>query len=68
MGLVVLRVCLGNVEAVIVPSIEITMGMFFNREEQSFLQPIFWITFTAAPIVAGFISYGLLWTNITVLP
>lgn len=40
-GLVVLRVCLGVVEAVIVPGIEITMGMFFNREEQSFLQPIF---------------------------
>jgi MFS family permease len=67
-GLVVLRVCLGIVEAVIVPAIEITMGMFFNREEQSFLQPIFWITCTAAPISAGFISYGLLWTKIAVLP
>ncbi|KAI1454292.1 major facilitator superfamily domain-containing protein [Annulohypoxylon moriforme] len=47
---------------------EITIGMFFNREEQAFLQPIFWVTCQAAPVVAGFISYGLLWSNSSVLP
>lgn len=67
-GLAVLRVCLGMVEAVVVPGMEITIGMFFNREEQSFLQPIFWITCQSAPIVAGFISYGFLWTDIAVRP
>lgn len=67
-GLVVLRLALGAVEAVIVPAMEITIGMFFNREEQAFLQPIFWVTCQAAPVVAGFISYGLLWSNSSVLP
>ncbi|KAK7751811.1 hypothetical protein SLS62_006297 [Diatrype stigma] len=67
-GLIVLRLALGAVEAVIVPAMEITIGMFFNREEQAFLQPIFWITCQGAPIVAGFISYGLLWSKSAVLP
>ncbi|KAI0131415.1 putative allantoate permease of the major facilitator superfamily [Daldinia grandis] len=67
-GLVVLRLALGAVEAVIVPAMEITIGMFFNREEQAFLQPIFWVTCQGAPIVAGFISYGLLWSKSSVLP
>ncbi|KAI1086782.1 putative allantoate permease of the major facilitator superfamily [Rostrohypoxylon terebratum] len=67
-GLVVLRLALGAVEAVIVPAMEITIGMFFNREEQAFLQPIFWVTCQAAPVVAGFISYGLLWSNSSILP
>ncbi|KAJ5956513.1 hypothetical protein N7501_010792 [Penicillium viridicatum] len=59
-GLVVLRLAPGAVEAVVVPAIEITLNMFFNREEQSFLQPIFSITCLGAPIPAGFISNGLL--------
>lgn len=68
-GLVVLRLCLGAVEAVVVPAMEMTIGMFFNREEQSFLQPVLWATCQAAPMIAGFISYGLLWSkNTTVLP
>ena len=67
-GLIVVRLLLGAVEAVIVPAMEITIGMFFNREEQSFLQPIFWITCQGAPIVAGFISYGVLWSKSSVLP
>ncbi|KAI2463359.1 major facilitator superfamily domain-containing protein [Annulohypoxylon bovei var. microspora] len=67
-GLVVLRLALGAVEAVIVPTMEITIGMFFNREEQAFLQPIFWVTCQGAPIVAGFILYGLLWSKSYVLP
>ncbi|RDL40200.1 putative cysteine transporter protein [Venustampulla echinocandica] len=62
-GLAVVRILLGVVEAVVVPAIEMTIGMFFNREEQSFLQPIFWITCQAAPIVAGFVSYGLVWSK-----
>ncbi|KAJ0158036.1 putative transporter PB1C11.03 [Colletotrichum tanaceti] len=61
-GLVVMRLALGAAEAVIVPAMEITIGMFFNRHEQSFLQPVLWITCQAAPMVTGFLSYGLLWT------
>ncbi|KAI9170624.1 transporter [Paramyrothecium foliicola] len=67
-GLVVVRLALGAAEAVVVPAMEITIGMFFNRQEQSFLQPILWITCQGAPIVAGFIAYGLLWTTGPVLP
>ncbi|GKT91556.1 cysteine transporter [Colletotrichum tofieldiae] len=67
-GLVVMRLALGAAEAVIVPAMEITIGMFFNRHEQSFLQPVLWITCQAAPVVTGFLSYGLLWTTGPVLP
>ncbi|KAK8037534.1 allantoate permease of the major facilitator superfamily [Apiospora marii] len=67
-GLVVMRLALGAAEAVIVPAMEITIGMFFNRHEQSFLQPVLWITCQAAPIFTGFISYGLLWSTGPVLP
>ncbi|EEY18165.1 cysteine transporter [Verticillium alfalfae VaMs.102] len=67
-GLVVMRLALGAAEAVIVPAMEITIGMFFNRHEQSFLQPVLWITCQAAPMVTGFISYGLLWATGPVLP
>lgn len=67
-GLVVMRLALGAAEAVIVPAMEITIGMFFNRHEQSFLQPVLWISCLAAPAVTGFISYGLLWTSSAVLP
>lgn len=67
-GLVVMRLALGAAEAVIVPAMEITIGMFFNRHEQSFLQPVLWISCLAAPVVTAFISYGLLHTSISVLP
>ncbi|KAK7972648.1 hypothetical protein PG988_006782 [Apiospora saccharicola] len=67
-GLIVMRLALGAAEAVIVPAMEITIGMFFNRHEQSFLQPVLWITCQAAPIFTGFISYGLLWATGPVLP
>jgi MFS family permease len=66
--LVVLRLLLGAVEAVVVPVMEITIGMFFNREEQSFLQPILWISCNGAPIPAGFIAYGLLFSKGSILP
>uniref|UniRef100_A0A8H7NBJ2 Major facilitator superfamily (MFS) profile domain-containing protein n=1 Tax=Bionectria ochroleuca TaxID=29856 RepID=A0A8H7NBJ2_BIOOC len=67
-GLVVLRIVLGACESVVVPAMEMTIGMFFNRKEQSFLQPVFWVTTQLAPVCAAFISYGLLWTHSHVLP
>lgn len=67
-GLVVLRLALGAAESVVVPAMEMTIGMFFNRREQSFLQPVLWITSAAAPVCAAFISYGLLWSKSSVLP
>ena len=38
-SLMVIRFLLGAFEAVIVPAIEITLGMFFTRTQQSLLQP-----------------------------
>ncbi|KAK1594572.1 uncharacterized protein LY79DRAFT_549093 [Colletotrichum navitas] len=35
---------------------EITIGMFLNRHEHSFLQPALCITCQAAPVVTGFLS------------
>ncbi|KAI5459031.1 major facilitator superfamily domain-containing protein [Mariannaea sp. PMI_226] len=67
-GLVVLRLALGASESVVVPAMEMTIGMFFNRHEQSFLQPFLWATSAAAPVCAAFISYGLLWSHSRVLP
>ncbi|KAF7561612.1 hypothetical protein G7046_g2530 [Stylonectria norvegica] len=67
-GLVVLRLLLGACESVVVPAMEMTIGMFFNRKEQSFLQPILWVTSAFAPVCAAFISYGLLWSHSSILP
>lgn len=67
-GLVVVRLALGAVESVVVPAMEITINMFFNRHEQSVLQPILWVTSAAAPVVIAFISYGLLHSTSSVLP
>lgn len=67
-GLVVLRLALGAAESVVVPAMEMTIGMFFNRREQSFLQPFLWVTAAAAPVCAAFIAYGLLWSHASILP
>ncbi|KAF5630516.1 major facilitator superfamily domain protein [Fusarium sp. NRRL 52700] len=67
-GLIVLRIALGAAESVVVPAMEMTIGMFFNRHEQSFLQPFLWVTSALAPVCAAFISYGLLWSHSAVLP
>ncbi|KAJ4505544.1 hypothetical protein HRR83_008543 [Exophiala dermatitidis] len=67
-GLIVVRLLLGAVESVVVPAMEMTIGMFFNRHEQSVLQPILWVTSAAAPMVIAFVSYGLLHSHSSVLP
>ncbi|WRT64222.1 uncharacterized protein IL334_001151 [Kwoniella shivajii] len=67
-GLVVLRLALGAAESVVVPAMEMTIGMFFDRHEQSVLQPVLWLTSALAPLCAAFISYGLLWSESKVSP
>ncbi|OQU98810.1 hypothetical protein CLAIMM_04538 [Cladophialophora immunda] len=67
-ALIALRFFLGFVESVVVPAIEITMGMFFVPHVQGLLQPLFWISCMGAPIPAGFIAYGLLYSHSSVLP
>jgi MFS family permease len=67
-GLIAIRFFLGIVESVLVPAMEITLGMFFTRKEQSYLQPIFWTTCMGAPVPAGFVAYGLLFSKSSMLP
>ncbi|ORY60816.1 major facilitator superfamily domain-containing protein [Pseudomassariella vexata] len=68
-ALIPLRVLPGFFESVLVPSMEVTMSMFFTPAESIRLQPIFWISCPAAPIPAGFIAYGLLRvSHPTILP
>ncbi|EED19824.1 putative allantoate permease of the major facilitator superfamily [Talaromyces stipitatus ATCC 10500] len=67
-GLIPLRFFLGFVESSLVPAMEITLGMFFPPEEQSALQPLFWISCMGANIPTGFIAYGLLYSKSSILP
>ncbi|EXJ76959.1 hypothetical protein A1O3_10116 [Capronia epimyces CBS 606.96] len=67
-ALIPLRFFLGAVEATVVPAIEITLGMFFVPKVQGILQPLFWVSCMGAPIPAGFIAYGLLWSQSSVAP
>ncbi|KAF9881421.1 putative allantoate permease of the major facilitator superfamily [Colletotrichum karsti] len=68
-ALIPLRFLLGFFESVLVPSMEVTMGMFLTPKEMIRVQPLFWISCMAAPVPAGFIAYGLLHTHHpTILP
>ncbi|RDW74824.1 MFS transporter-9 [Coleophoma cylindrospora] len=67
-GLIALRFFLGATESVVIPALEITLGMFFTKEEQAYLQPIFFSACMGSPIVAGFIAYGLLHVNSYIKP
>ncbi|KZF19152.1 permease of the major facilitator superfamily [Xylona heveae TC161] len=67
-GLIALRFFLGATESILVPAMEITMGMFFIKEEQAIVQPLFWITCMGCNIPAGFVAYGLLYSKSHILP
>lgn len=67
-GLIVLRIALGAAESVVVPAMEMTLGMFFVREEFAFIQPLLWMNLAIAPICTAFLSYGLLHAHSAVLP
>ena len=67
-GLIPLRFFLGVAEAVLVPAMEVTMGMFFIPQEYAEIQPIWWISCMGCPIPAGFIAYGLLWADSSIRP
>lgn len=67
-GLIALRFLLGIFESVLVPAMEMTMNMFFPPAELSRIQPIFWISCVGAPIITGFLSYGLLFSSSSVPP
>lgn len=67
-GLIALRFFLGMFESVLLPAIQMTLNMFFPPLELSRLQPLFWISCLGAPVPAGFIAYGLLFSPSSVSP
>ncbi|CAM1500613.1 Fc.00g097750.m01.CDS01 [Cosmosporella sp. VM-42] len=67
-ALIPLRFFLGFCESVLVPAMEMTIVMFLPPAEAIRVQPIFWIACMGAPIPAGFIAYGLLFSKSTILP
>jgi MFS family permease len=67
-SLLTIRFLLGAVEAVLVPAFEMTLAMFFPHSAHSYLQPILWTTCMGAPIPAGFIAYGLLFSQSSIQP
>lgn len=67
-SLMALRFLLGLTEAVVVPALEMTLGMFLTTEEREISQPIFWASTALAPLLSSFISFGLLHTNTSIFP
>ncbi|KAK9365065.1 MFS transporter [Lipomyces kononenkoae] len=65
-ALIALRFFLGFSESVLVPAMEMTIN--FTPAEAIRVQPIFWIACVGAPIPAGFIAYGLLFSKSSILP
>lgn len=67
-GLVCLRFFLGFLEALAVPLLTTTNGMFMTASQRSQTQPLFWISCIASPIPTGFIAYGVLYAHGTLKP
>jgi MFS family permease len=62
-GVIVLRFFLGMTEAVTIPALVLTMGMFLDAEQRAAIQPVFYASCMGSPIPAGFIAYGALFAN-----
>ena len=58
-GILMLRFFLGFVEALAIPLLTTTNGMFMTKDERATIQPIFYASCMASPIPIGFIAYGI---------
>ncbi|KAK7409657.1 hypothetical protein QQX98_008172 [Neonectria punicea] len=67
-ALIPLRFFLGFVESSMLPALEITMNMFFTQQEVLHVQPIFYISCIGSPMFTGLVSYGLLFSKVSVSP
>lgn len=65
-GVIVLRFFLGLTEAVSIPILITTNGMFLSQNVRAITQPIFYSSAMISPIPIGFISYGVLHANSTI--
>lgn len=60
-GIIALRFFLGFLEALAIPLLTTTNGMFMTRKQRDATQPIFYISCMASPIPIGFIAYGTIY-------
>ncbi|KAI0465492.1 hypothetical protein LJB42_000729 [Komagataella kurtzmanii] len=67
-SLMVIRFFLGAVEAVAVPAMEMTLGMFLTSREREIAQPVFWTASAMAPVISSFIAFGLLHVHVSIQP
>lgn len=54
-----IRFFLGLTESAVTPAIEHTLSMYFTLKEQTYINPIFWISTVGVGIPTGFLSYGV---------
>lgn len=66
-GLIVIRLFLGFFEALAIPLLTTTNGMFMTSHERATTQPIFYASCMTSPIPIGFIAYGAIYSNISIL-
>lgn len=64
-GLMALRFFLGFLEALAVPLLTTTNGMFMTKDERAATQPIFYASCMSSPIPIGFIAYGVIYANVS---
>lgn len=62
-GLLMLRFFLGFTEALAIPLLTTTNGMFMTKNERANTQPLFYASCMASPIPVGFIAYGCLYAD-----
>lgn len=62
-GVLMLRFFLGFFEALAIPLLTTTNGMFMTKNERATTQPIFYASCMASPIPIGFIAYGTIHAN-----
>lgn len=62
-GLMMLRFFLGFTEALAIPLLTTTNGMFMTKNERANTQPVFYASCMASPIPIGFIAYGCIYAN-----
>lgn len=62
-GLLMLRFFLGFTEALAIPLLTTTNGMFMTKNERANTQPIFYASCMASPIPIGFIAYGCIYAS-----
>lgn len=64
-GVMMLRFFLGFLEALAIPILTTTNGMFMTKDERAATQPIFYASCMASPIPIGFIAYGVIYANVS---